>query len=358
MSFSNKILSLASRAADLSDTEVLVESPPEWGAPVEVADGILWVRLPLPFALDHVNVYLIRGQDGWALLDTGVDDARIRSIWEELFSGPLAGERLERVIVSHYHPDHVGLAGWLAAKFNIPLHMSATDYLLARGLSHPAGSGLMRFRKGFLESHGVEPELASVVTERGQRFLDMCSPLPGTFRRLLAGMSLHLGGTAYEVLTGGGHAPEQVMLYGAKSGAFFSTDQVLQRISPNVGITPLAPDDDTLDEYLRSLGEIRERVASDVLVLPCHGLPFKGLHQRIDELSAHHHRRCDRILEAVADRPMTVGELLPVLFPRPLDPQQRSFAFAEALAHVNYLVARERLQRLESEGIYRYSANG
>jgi glyoxylase-like metal-dependent hydrolase (beta-lactamase superfamily II) len=202
-------------------------APPAPGRPIEVAPGILWVRLALPFRLDHVNIYLIEDGAGWALLDTGLDDATTRSAWEVLLDGPLAARPLTRVLVTHYHPDHMGLAGWLCARFGLPLLMSQTEYLVSLNIHLDPGALNAEPYRSFYRSHGLDSDTTERLLTGGHRYLRMISGLPRTFRRLIAGELLRIGSRTFEVLTGGGHAPEQVMLFCPADNLLLCADQVL-----------------------------------------------------------------------------------------------------------------------------------
>lgn len=318
-------------------------TPPGAGEIVAVADGILWTRMPLPFRLDHVNIFLIADEGGWAVVDTGIGDAATIETWQRLLAGPLAGARVTRLIVTHFHPDHIGAAGWLCERFDAPLLTSQTGYLGCINISLSPGAMDARTYRDFYLSHGLAPEIAALVGTQGHAYLRMVMPVPPTFRRLVAGDRLDIGGRRFEVMSGEGHAAEQIMLYCREEGLFLGADQVIAKITPNVSVWAVEPDGDPLGLYLRSLGAIRATVDADVLVLPGHQLPFYGLHLRCDQLIDHHEVRCAAILESCADGPKSVADLVPVLFKRALDPHQFSFAFSETHAHVNALVARGEL---------------
>jgi glyoxylase-like metal-dependent hydrolase (beta-lactamase superfamily II) len=322
-------------------------APPAPGRPTEVAPGILWLRLALPFRLDHVNVYLIEDGAGWALLDTGLDDATTRAAWEALLAGPLAARPLTRVLVTHYHPDHMGLAGWLCARFGLPLLMSQTEYLVSLNIHLDPGALNAEPYRSFYRSHGLDGDTTERLLTGGHRYLRMISGLPRTFRRLIAGETLRIGSRTFEVLTGGGHAPEQVMLFCPADNLLICADQVLARISPNISVQAMDPEGDPLGIYLRSLASLKRHIPANALVLPGHNLPFVGLLSRIDELRAHHAARCRAIEEACRRAPCTAAELVPVVFRRAIDdPHQMGFAFSEVLAHVNYLLHENRLHRV------------
>ena len=320
-------------------------APPKTGEVIEVRPGIFWARLALPFRLDHVNIYFIEDGDGLALIDTGIDNAASRAAWEALISGPLAGRKLTRIIATHFHPDHIGLAGWLCERFDLGLAMSQTEYLIALNIRlDPQGLRSEPYR-GFYRSHGLSEESTEILLGHGLDYLRMVSTPPRTFQRLIAEDKIAIGGRAFEVMTGAGHSPEQVMLYSAEDHLILSGDQILAKISPNVSVEAMDPDGDPLGLYLRSLERLKRTLPQDVLVLPGHNLPFVGLSTRTDELIAHHEARCRAIVEACKVAPQTVAELVPVIFGRRIDdPHQLVFAFGEALAHVNAMIRGERLR--------------
>ncbi|MGN6572214.1 MAG: MBL fold metallo-hydrolase [Pseudolabrys sp.] len=329
-------------------------APPAPGEVIAVAGGILWTRLPLPFRLDHVNVYLIEDEGGFAVLDTGVDTPESRAVWERLFAGGLRGRRITKVVVTHFHPDHIGLAGWLCRRFDAPLYAGLTTYLSSINISIRPDSLEGEHYRDFYLRHGLAPEIAAMVATRGHEYLRLVHPLEPVFRRILPGDTLAIGGRAWRLLSGEGHAPEQIMLLSEQDGLFLAADQVLAKITPNVSVWAVDPDGDPLALYLRSLRGLKEQVGPDVLVLPGHQLPFRGLHARVAELIAHHHLRCDMILAACKGAPHSAAELVPVLFPKALDPHQMSFAFSETQAHINYLIGRGDLQAsLSADGIER-----
>lgn len=311
---------------------------PEAGKVIEVAPGILWVRIPLPFRLNHVNVYLIDDGDGWAVLDTGIGNDATRAAWEALVAGPLRGRRLTRVIVTHFHPDHIGLAGWLSQRFDLPLLTSQTSYLGCLNISLSPGALDAKPYREFYLRHGLDTETTDLVSTRGHEYLKMVTNLPLTFKRLVAGDTLNLGGRKFSIYTGDGHAPEQVMLYCAEEKLFLAADQVLARISPNISVWAIEPEGDPLRLYLRSLTALRTTLHADALVLPGHQFPFYGLHTRINDLIEHHERRCAAIAEACRNTPRSAAEIVPIIFHSPLDPHQMSFAFSEVLAHVNFML--------------------
>jgi glyoxylase-like metal-dependent hydrolase (beta-lactamase superfamily II) len=313
--------------------------PPAPASTIEVAPGILWARLALPFRLNHVNIYFIDDGDGWALIDTGLGDEATRLAWQPFLDGMLRQRPLTRIIATHLHPDHVGAAGFLLRHFDVPLYMSSTEYFQSQNIYlDPGALEADHYRRFYLE-HGLDAGTTERVVTSGHGYLKLTSGLPPTYHRVVAGDLLRIGNREFEVLTGGGHSPEQIMLACRAEKLFLGADQVLAKISPNVSVHAVDPEGDPLGHYMRSLHALQKDVPGDFLVLPGHNLPFYGLHTRIDELIEHHRARCDFIQQACRESPRSAAELVPFVFSRgKLDPHQMGFAFSEVLAHVNYML--------------------
>jgi glyoxylase-like metal-dependent hydrolase (beta-lactamase superfamily II) len=332
--------------------------PPAYGHVVTVRDGILWARVPLPYQLDHVNIYFLRDGAGWAVIDTGIQTEAAIAAWEALLTGPMQGAQISRVIVTHYHPDHIGLAGWLCRRFDAPLLTSLSTYMSSKVISLAHDEKALRQHFDFYISHGMSAEVAGVVAIQGTEYLQRVADLPHTFLRLLMPDTLEIGGRSFRVLSGDGHAAEQIMLYSEDERLLFAADQVIEKISPNVSVYAGEPHGDPLGHFLRSLRMLRAEIPDDVLVLPGHRRPFVGLHARCATLEAHHEERCDLIRAACATRDCSVAELVPALFPRPLDPHQMSFAFTETLAHVNRLIRRGEIVATKADGRVLHRSTG
>jgi glyoxylase-like metal-dependent hydrolase (beta-lactamase superfamily II) len=328
--------------ADAAELEFPAPVAPEPGNPMEVAPGILWLRLALPFPLNHVNIYLLEDGPGWAVLDTGINDARSRAWWEALLAGPLIHRRPTRLIATHFHPDHVGLAGWLAERCQVELVMSRTEYLTTQLHRRWAEAEEIEAHRTFYTECGLDEAAIGAMLERDIGYRWLTTDLPAAFRRIAAGDVLTIGGRRFEVLTGGGHAPELVMLLCREEGIFLPADQVLAKISPNVSVWPQEPASDPLGDFLNTVSELLAGVPDDVLVLPAHNLPFRNLHARLHELAQHHEQRCDAVAAACREA-LLPAEIVPRLFPRKLDAHQTSFAFGETLAHVNYMLRHGRM---------------
>src|SRR6201992_1470729 len=312
---------------------------------VEVMPGGRWGRLKLPFRLNHVNVYLLADGDGWTMVDSGVGEEDSIAAWTTLFEGPLKGVKITRLIVTHSHPDHVGLAGWIVERFNCPLVMSQVEYLQSVYHQNRGTDDRRNAQRLFFRRHGMDESLTEKLLGRGQDYLKRVSILPPAYRRISHGDEITIGSRRFKVITGGRHALDQLMLYCAADKLFLSADQVLSKISPNVSVWAVEPDQNSLGEYLASLASLTTTLPYDVIVLPGHGVPFYGLKTRIKQLADHHEERCRLIADACRETAKTSRELVPVVFNKyPLDVHQMGFASGELIAHVNYMINEGRLK--------------
>jgi glyoxylase-like metal-dependent hydrolase (beta-lactamase superfamily II) len=339
---------------------------PVMGGTLEVAPDVRWLRMPLPFALDHINLWLLRdtldGIDGWTIVDCGIANDATRDAWEQVFATQLRGLPVLRVIVTHMHPDHVGLAQWLCARWHAPLWISMTDYLTAQWLSHQEGGAAIGARAGsggsadHFQRHGLNsPVDLEKIRTRSNYYSNMVPGVPRQYRRIIDGERITIGGHAWQVIMGYGHAPEHACLYCQDLGVMISGDMVLPRISTNVSVYDAEPDADPLGLFLDSLDKLKV-LPEETLILPSHGKPFTGMRQRIAELKAHHDARLAETMVACKE-PTTARELVPILFKRELDLHQMTFAMGEAIAHLNYLLRRGKLSRqLCDDGVLRFCA--
>lgn len=322
---------------------------PPLGEAIEVAPGMLWLRMPLPFALDHINLWLIAdeidGRRGWSLIDSGAGTDATRGAWTQLFDGAMDQRPLLRVFATHCHPDHVGLSGWLCERFDAPFWTSAAEFAFARmmaaalpGVDGP--SAIPHFRK-----HGLsDPAMLEQMQSRKNYYPSLVPSVPAAYTRLQDSQRVTIGGHAWRVITGFGHSPEHVSLYCETLNILLSGDMVLPRISTNVSVFAVEPEGNPLQLYLDSLDKFGD-LPEDVLVLPAHGRPFRGVHTRIEQLRAHHAERLEEVVAACAT-PRTALDIVPVMFRRPLDAHQLSFAIGEALAHLHMLWFEGRLLRV------------
>jgi glyoxylase-like metal-dependent hydrolase (beta-lactamase superfamily II) len=338
----------------------LGETLPETGHTLPLAPGVRWLRMGLPFALDHINLWLLRdaleGREGWTIVDCGITSDATREAWERIFAHELDGLPVLRVIVTHMHPDHIGLAHWLTERWDCRLWISATDYNAAR----LASSSTTGFGGGsaalFMASHGLtDPESVAKIKARSNYYASMVPKVPERFRRMLDGDRIAIGGRDWTCHVGYGHAPEHMSLHCPSLGLLISGDMVLPRISTNVSVIDLEPEANPLPLYLASLERLRA-LPADTLVLPSHGRPFRGLHTRIDQLQAHHDERFAELIDACGAAPQSAADVLMLLFKRKLDLHQTTFAMGEAIAHMNALWLGGKLRRrLDADGIYRFS---
>jgi glyoxylase-like metal-dependent hydrolase (beta-lactamase superfamily II) len=316
----------------------------------EVAQGVFWLRSPLPMSLDHINLWVLDDGDGWAIVDTGLNTSEAKAVWRELFAGPLAGKPVTRVIVTHYHPDHLGLAGWLTYKTGAPLVMARTEYLMARMLTLDMADAPPEQVVDFYRAAGWPDAALDAFRGRGWgRFAMAVSRLPSSFIRMAEGDVLRIGRRAWRVVVGRGHTPEHVCLVADDDGLMIAGDQVLPRITSNVSVYSTEPEADPLGDWLASIEKLRG-LDQELYVLPAHNEPFRGLHARLNQLEADHHRKLDA-LEAFLAEPKRVFDCFEVLFRRPIGEGDMMAATGEALAHLHYLERRGRAVRARTDGV-------
>ena len=325
--------------------------PPAAGEAIEIAPGILWARLPLPMALDHVNIYLLADEDGWTVVDTGMDTPPCREAWEALLAGPLSGAPIARVLITHFHPDHVGLAGWLCARSGARLIGTRTSFLYARMLQLDAWEEPPEEAVSFYKAAGYGAAEMQRMRERAKYgFARVCHPLPVGFRRIAEGQTIRLAGRDWRVLLGHGHAPEHAVLV-SDDGLVLAGDQVLPRITSNIGVYPTEPEGDPLGDWLASCAVLWDALPADALILPGHNEPFRGVDVRLTQLLDHHAESLDRLAAFLAE-PRRAVDCFEVLFDRQITAQLLGFATIEAVAHLNHLEARGRAVRETVDGVH------
>ena len=327
--------------------------PPEGGASILVAPGIRWIRMPLPFQLNHINLWLLDDGDGVTVVDTGVGLPPTRALWEALFAGELRDRPIVRVLVTHFHPDHIGNADWLARRFGVELWCPQAEWLMAQLAWQGMGGNDSEKRLNHYRRHGVPEASVEAFRGRGNHFRQLVPTVAPEFRSVREGDVVTIGGRAWHAFTVMGHAPEHACLYSPEANVLISGDQVLPKITTNVSVWPDQPNGNPLKLYLDSLGRFRP-LPESTLVLPSHGLPFRGLHRRLDYLQHHHDERLSETIDALAE-PRTANDLVPVLFRRQLDAHQLGFAIGETVAHLHFLEARGQASRLVGDdGVHRF----
>ena len=338
---------------------------PDWGRSLELAPGVRWLRMALPFALDHINLWLLRdcltGREGWTVVDCCVDRPESRAQWQAVIEQELQGLPVLRVLATHMHPDHLGLAHWLCERFAAPLWISLGDYQSAKLSAASQDSFGGAATAAFFKLHGVSsPEVLAEVVARSGYYASMVPQVPQQYTRLLDGHVLHIGGRPWRCISGYGHAPEHMALFcddaALGTPVLISGDMVLPRISTNISVYTMEPEGNPLRLFLDSLDKFAP-LPAHTLVLPSHGKPFVGLHERVAQLHAHHADRLAEVVQACRGQPCCAMDILPVMFKRTLDVHQTTFAVGEALAHLNLLWLAGQLGRqLDAQGVFRFSA--
>lgn len=341
---------------------------PEAGTATEVAPGVHWLRMALPFALDHINLWLLRDRlpdpesptrlrDGWTVVDCGIDNPATRHAWEQVEAQVMQGLPVLRVIVTHMHPDHMGLAHWLCERWQAPLWMGLAEYQAAKIACLPtSGLGSAPAQRFFAQHGWNRADDLATIEQHMSHYAKMVPAVPASLTRLRAGMTLRLGERQWQCMSGHGHSPEHMALWCEADKLFISGDMLLPSISSNISVYHQEPEADPLAWFLQSLDEMRQQLPEDCLVLPSHGRPFRGAHTRVAQLHTHHAERLAELLSACTERACSAHDALPVLFKRPLNRQQMTFAMGEAVAHLHALWhAGKVVRRLDpAEGIYRF----
>jgi glyoxylase-like metal-dependent hydrolase (beta-lactamase superfamily II) len=320
-----------------------LEAKPETGEVVDIAPGVRWLRLPLPFLLNHINVWLLREGDGWALIDTGLFTNTTREVWQHVLEQHLGGAPLTRVVVTHLHPDHVGCAGWLAQQFGIELWMTREEYLLCRVLVADTGKPAPPEGLSFYRAAGFEEEQLGRYAEHFGAFGRVVAPLPLSYRRLQEGQRLAIGNQEWEVIVGRGHSPEHACLLNRELNLLIAGDQLLPTISSNVSVYPTEPRANPLENWFASLRLLERELPEDVLVLPAHGKPFLGARQRLGDLAREHETGLDR-LRTLCREPQRAVDVFPALFKSRITDRNLIMAAGESISHLNYLIERGEMQ--------------
>ena len=323
---------------------------PAPGETIEVAPGVRWLSMPLPFALDHINLWLV----GDTIVDTGIGDDATRALWEKI----LFEKQIKRVVLTHYHPDHAGNAAWLVQKLGAEFWTTQGEYLTAHAVRASSAGYTTEAVLEVFRKNGLASERAATMGGRGNRYAALVPEFPLSYRRIIEGDRVKMGGHEWRAFIGHGHAPEHLSLYCEALNVVIAGDMLLSTISTNVSVWSIDPEGDPLRLFLESLKRYRE-LPEDVLVLPSHGKPFRGAHVRVGELESHHQKHFAKLLEALKGKSLSAGDLLGLLFRRPLDAHQTFFAMGEAIAHLHYLYYAGRLQRTDGDdGIMRYATSG
>ncbi|MDW3224960.1 MAG: MBL fold metallo-hydrolase [Paracoccaceae bacterium] len=313
------------------------EQAPTEGEAIEVAPGVLWMRLPLPMKLDHVNVYALDDGDTWTVIDTGFASKRSKAIWQTIMAGALGGKPIGRVVVTHHHPDHIGLAGWLQSEFDAELLTTRTAWLMARMLTLDEQPVPSNETLAFYRDAGMDAEIyAQRAEERPFNFADVVAPMPLGYTRIKQGDSIKMGGRVWDVHIGNGHAPEHATFWSRDDHLVLAGDQILPSISPNIGVYATEPMADPIADWLEACERLAGLARPDHLVLGGHKLPFTGLPMRMRQLIDNHHGALARLLEFL-ETPKSAAECFAPLFKRRIGPAEYGLALVESVAHVSHL---------------------
>ncbi|MDB5679209.1 MBL fold metallo-hydrolase [Sphingomonas bacterium] len=331
---------------------------PADGDVMTVAAGVRWVRLKVPGPLKHVNCWLVDDEDGVAVVDAGMNRTETRDAWKSVFKGPMSGTRVTRMIGTHFHPDHIGLAGWMCDHHAAPLWMTRGEWLTAQMLVADARPETPRAVTDYRHAAGWSAEQIEIAAQHGwANFGRIVRPMPMSYRRMVDGETIRIGGRGWRVIVGSGHSPEHACLLDDAAGVFIAGDQVLPRISPNVSVGITEPEADALGEWFASIAKLKREVPADVLVLPGHGDPFTGLHTRLDAMDREHRERLDELHVFCAAQPRRVVDCFGRLFRRAIGQEMLGMATGEAMAHLRRLEVEGRAVReTGADGVWRWRA--
>ena len=333
------------------------QQAPEPLKPFPVAEGVWWVRMPMPMALDHINLWLLEDGDGWTVVDTGLASEDSRTIWEGLFGDFMGGKPILRVICTHMHPDHIGLAGWLCEQFDCPLWMTREEYVMCQLMASYTGRDAPKAGVDFYRGAGYDDHQLNRYRRRFGTFGAMIAPMPHCFRRMVDRETITIGDRYWQVIVGSGHSPEHACLYCPALKILIAGDQVLPRITPNVSVFPTEPEGNPLAEWMDSNARLLNILPNDLLVLPAHQNPFHGLHIRINQIIDSHRQGLQAVYDYLLE-PKRAVDCFPSLFTREISDKLIGLATGETLANLNLLLQRGNISKNTDEaGVHWYTQN-
>ncbi len=314
----------------------------------EVATGVYWLRMSLPFALDHINLWLLKEEEGWTIVDTGISTRQTCEVWEQVVTDFFGNKPIIRVIVTHLHPDHIGLAGWLTERYNCPLWISKKEYELCAKIIEITSNPIPDSAINFYRLAGYNNSQIERYKNTFGNFAKVVSALPKSYKQLKDDESFVINQLQWQVVIGSGHSPEHVCLYCPELRVLISGDQVIPRITSNVSVFPIEPAANPLADWLESCSRLKEKLPDDSLVLPSHQEPFYGLHHRLDELIDSHETALER-LQSYLQTPRKPSDCITTMFGREIGNSEMQFAIGETLAHLNYLMQKGMVEISKSE---------
>lgn len=336
----------------MSELQYPFTEVPAFGTTLEVQPGIHWVRMPLPLALDHINLYLVDAGEGWYIIDTGIKGDQVQVYWKAIFEQCLQGKPVLGIVATHMHPDHIGQAGWLEQYWQAPLYMTLGEYFTARTFISGPGPEMPFMARQFYQRAGYDEQEILKMRGRAKGFASIVEPMPGAFIRLKDDDVLRWGERSWRVMVGQGHSPEHACLLDEANNVMFSGDQIIATITSNVSVMANEPQANPMELWLASHRKMMS-LPEDVLILPAHGLPFRGVRTRLQQLIDHHEDHIAALEEACL-RPQSAMELLPVLFKRPLGEHDKPLALGECIAHLHLMLARGIVERSVVDDVYHY----
>lgn len=329
---------------------------PDFGEPFEIADGVYWIRLPLLGPLKWINVWLIKDGDGFALVDTGINSPECFEAWQKIKTEFLKDCKITKVIITHMHPDHVGLAGYICQEYNVKMYMSRLEYVTCKMLVGDTGRPAPEAGVDFYRAAGWDEVSLANYRQRFGGFGQMVYHLPDIFERLSDGQIIKIGDEDWRIITGTGHSPEHCCLYNSSLNMIISGDQILPKISSNISVFPTEPNANPMADWINSCTKLLNTLPESVFVLPSHNAPFYGVRYRLNELIEHHERALLRLKEFIFEKEARAVDCFSILFKKPISGSNFYMATGEALSHLNYLLFENYIKVENRDGVNYYSA--
>jgi len=331
-----------------------LEEQPEPGQLIDVAPDVFWLRMPLSNSLNHINLWLLADNDGWTIVDTGIATQETKDLWEQIFDKKLHDKPVRRIIVTHMHPDHIGLAGWLVNRWDIELWMTRMEYLMCRNLVADNDKDAPEEGIRFYRAAGFSEDELNIYRRRFGFYSSRIVPLPNAIHRIVDGQIITIGNNEWNVVVGNGHSPEHACLHCPKLNLVIAGDQILPHISSNVSVRPIEPDENPLLDWINSCRMLTTKLPADVLVLPSHGQPFHGAHVRLQQLIDEHEKGLEKLYE-MCKEPKKAVDTFSALFKGEINENNLIIAVGESLAHLHYLLAEGRIAvKSNKDGVNMY----
>lgn len=333
----------------MTGIEYFGPAPPKPGGAVELYPGIVWARIQLPFRPGWVNVWLLEDRGRWTIVDCGFDWEPAREGWKSLLHA-LGDPVVSQILVTHAHFDHVGLSGWLRDRFGATSGMAPIEFEYVQFIRSDWDLG--RFKQFFRAAGCTETMVEEFAgwKEWAQRAVEA---VPIDYIPLHAGDEILIGGRTWRLLCSGGHSRGQLAFWCERDAILIGGDIVLPRIHASIGVSPSDSKTDPVADALAGWRALRY-LPADTAVLPSHGVPFTGLHARLDQHEAQCRQRLECLLETCSARSVSASDAMTLVYGNVV-PSSPRIAVCEMQAYLNYLEIEGQISRsMFADGVARY----